>query len=319
MIKKSKEIFKSFDLENFPIFYQPFWLDLISGSDWKIIFIVEKGKVIAAMPLLASKKYSKRFLMPNITPYLGPYIDDELLPSKTSTKNSKIHKILEAFAESIPLFEYYEQNWHPKSNMWLPFYWKGFKQHTRYTYLLKISNLEKVWGDIKSNVRTDISKGKKILRIESSQNPNDIIDMMNKTFLRNNTKLPYSKSFLFNVINTCIINKKGIVYKCMDKENNIHSSAFIIWDKKCAYYLLGGSDTKFRNSGSMSFLLWNIISIISENFDYFDFEGSTIKNIERFFRAFGGQPTAYFQVSKTNSKWMHFKRLISFFIGNSDN
>ena len=312
MINENKEVFRSLDIEKLPIFYQPFWLDLISNPGWEIRFILEKGKLIAAMPLVFNSKNSRRFLMPKITPYLGPYIDHKLLPSKTSTRNSKIHKLLDEFAKSIPHFDYYEQNWHPKSNIWLPFYWKGFKQTTKYTYVLNISNLEKVWDNIKSNIRTDISKGKKLLRIEPSKNPSDIIEMMEKTFLRNGTTFPYPKLFLSKVINACIDNKKGAIYKCTDKENNIHSSAFVIWDKNCVYYLLGGSDSRFRKSGSMSFLLWNIISIFSKDFNYFDFEGSMIKNIEKFFRAFGGEPTEYFQVSKINSKLMHFKRLLIF-------
>ncbi len=36
----------------------------------------------------------------------------------------------------------------------------------------------------------------------------------------------------------------------------------------------------------------------------FNFEGSMHENIGRFFSSFGGTPTPYMQISKTNNKWL---------------
>ncbi len=51
----------------------------------------------------------------------------------------------------------------------------------------------------------------------------------------------------------------------------------------------------------MSFCLWQAIQFASTVTRQFDFEGSMIQPIERFFRAFGGQQTAYHNVSRTSS------------------
>ena len=40
----------------------------------------------------------------------------------------------------------------------------------------------------------------------------------------------------------------------------------------------------------------------------FDFEGSMIESVERFFRAFGGQQRPYFHVTKTSSRLMKMRR-----------
>jgi hypothetical protein len=47
--------------------------------------------------------------------------------------------------------------------------------------------------------------------------------------------------------------------------------------------------------------MWNAIKIASENTKRFDFEGSMIENVERFFRSFGAVPIPYYNIKKTNS------------------
>ena len=75
-----------------------------------------------------------------------------------------------------------------------------------------------------------------------------------------------------------------------------------MWDKVSAYYLHGVTTTKFKTSGSMSLLLWEAIKKSAKKTTAFNFEGSMVESIERYFRAFGGIQTSYFQISKTNSK-----------------
>ena len=53
-------------------------------------------------------------------------------------------------------------------------------------------------------------------------------------------------------------------------------------------------------------LIWNAIKFASNNSNIFDFEGSMIRPIENFFRAFGGIQAPYLLVEKTNSKILKF-------------
>ena len=42
----------------------------------------------------------------------------------------------------------------------------------------------------------------------------------------------------------------------------------------------------------------------------FDFEGSMIESIEKYFRSFGSIQTPYFSISKTNSKLLKIRKFI---------
>ena len=63
---------------------------------------------------------------------------------------------------------------------------------------------------------------------------------------------------------------------------------------------MGGGDPEFRNSGAASLLIWEGIKFAHNHSEIFDFEGSMIESIERFFRGFGAVPRVYYNVTKLN-------------------
>ncbi len=87
-----------------------------------------------------------------------------------------------------------------------------------------------------------------------------------------------------------------------DKDRKIHAAIYIIWDSNSAYYLMGGSDPDLRNSGATSLCIWEAIKFSSTVVKKFDFEGSMIEPVERFFRAFGAKQMPYLRISKTTSR-----------------
>ena len=76
--------------------------------------------------------------------------------------------------------------------------------------------------------------------------------------------------------------------------------AFIAWQESSAYYLAGGGDPELRASGAHSLILWEGIRFTAQYTDLFDFEGSMIPGVERFFREFGAIQTPFFTITKGN-------------------
>ena len=87
-----------------------------------------------------------------------------------------------------------------------------------------------------------------------------------------------------------------------DSNGLTKGAAYIVWDENSVYYLAGGVSTEGKNEGIMQLLLWEAIKFSSSMNLAFDFEGSMIESIERFFRSFGPQQKPYFAISKVNSK-----------------
>ena len=87
-----------------------------------------------------------------------------------------------------------------------------------------------------------------------------------------------------------------------DNDGHTHSAIYLLHLNSTIYYLIGGGDPKYRNSGAMSLLINEALKLAKDKHCLFDFEGSMIEPIERFFRAFGAVQTPYFQIKKVNSK-----------------
>src|SRR5262245_26720571 len=56
------------------------------------------------------------------------------------------------------------------------------------------------------------------------------------------------------------------------------------------------------NRWVMSLLIWEAIQFSAKVTKRFDFEGSMVESIERFFRAFGARQVPYFSVKKVSSR-----------------
>jgi len=62
--------------------------------------------------------------------------------------------------------------------------------------------------------------------------------------------------------------------------------------------MAGGGNPSLRNSGAHSLILWEAIRYVADYAETFDFEGSMLPGVERFFREFGAIQTPYFTISK---------------------
>jgi len=72
-----------------------------------------------------------------------------------------------------------------------------------------------------------------------------------------------------------------------DERGNAHAVNFLVFDDRSAHYLLGGTDPSYRGSGAASLLVWDAIQFAAQHSKLFDFEGSMVEGIARFFRGFG--------------------------------
>ncbi len=284
------------------IFQQPWWLNAVAGNQWEEIVLQKGGKIIARMPYILKKKWGlKLSLMPAFTQALGPWIQP--LDGKYATRLSRERKILKNLAKQLPVFDYFDQNFHYSITNWLPFYWQNFEQTTRYTYVIDdLSDPEKIWGGFKGNIRREIRKAQEKLTVVSDLGVSELWRMYLLTFERQNTTPQYSFASFKRLDNACKNNNARKLLFAVDDQERTHAALYVVWDANAAYYLIGGADPELRNSGASSLLMWETIKYVSGKTEKFDFEGSMIESIERFFRGFGGHQKRYFRISKMSRK-----------------
>lgn len=288
--------------KSIPIFSQAWWLDAVCGEEsWDVALIEKGGAIVAALPYRKNKKYGFRTLtMPQLTQSLGPWLKypEHQKYSKRLAYEKELHSELIALLPAVDLFS---QSFHYSVKNWLPFYWKGFSETTRYTYVLE-NIREVVLNDFQSNIKTDIKKAEKNISVYCENDIKKFYEINKLTFKRQNMSIPYSLEFLKELDKILEIKSQRIILFAEDKEQRIHAAIYVIWDNNSAYYLMGGGNPELRSSGATSLLIWEAIKLMKDKTNKFDFEGSMIEPVERFFRGFGAKQISYFAVTKVSRK-----------------
>lgn len=302
------------DEPTIPIFSRAWWLDAVCGNNWDVCLVEKGGQILAAMPYSIKKRYGFTLLThPQLTQTLGPWLRPS--EAKYSNRLGQEKDLLTALIVQLPDFAYFQQNWHHANTNWLPFYWQGFEQTTRYTYRLPdLLDLDAVWAGFRENVRRDIRKAENRfnLQVRNDVTINDFLTLNVQTFDRQGMVLPYSPAFVQRLDQSCAQHKARQIFIAEDEQGQKHAGVYIIWDEQSAYYLMGGGDPKLRTSGATSLCMWEAIKFATTKTKSFDFEGSMIEPVERFFRAFGAIQTPYFSVSKTQSRIIETVRALKF-------
>jgi len=285
-----------------PIFSQPWYLDAVCGKNGWDILIVKKGKEIAAtMPIEVKKKYGFQLLrIPLFAKYWGPYF------TKDFNSKKQRQKLMRELIQCFPRFDLFEQYFHSSITSWLPFHWDKFEMTPRYTFKIDLKNdLKKIFSNLSTDYRNNkIPKAKTIVNITSDRSLEEFYEVQQKTFSRNKTPIPFSFDFLKNYDTILEKNNARKMFFAIDKEGQIHSAVYIIWDEETVYLLMAGDDPDLRNSGASVLLTWHAIEYAKEVLgkNEFDFLGSMIEPITRVRRNFGAAQVPYFYIRKFNSK-----------------
>ncbi len=283
------------------IFEQPWWLDAVAPGRWDTAEIEKGGKLVARLPYFKTKRLGFNLLgMPDYTQTLGYWI--EKTGSKNAKKYAREKDLISGLIKQLPQGYAIDIAFDHTCDYLFPFKWSGFMLHMMYSYRIEdIHDIDQLWNGLSENIKTDIKKAQKILHIEDDHPIDDLILMQEKTFGRQGRNLNDKSDLIIRIDAATTIHQARKFLCAVDAEGRIHAAAYFVFDSKCCYYLIGGSDPELRNSGASSLLVWEGLKYASTVSKSFDFEGSMIEPIERFFRGFGGVPTPYWRVTKMNT------------------
>jgi hypothetical protein len=284
------------------IYHEPFWLDIVAPGQWQDITLDKGGGVVGRWPLVLRERFGLTFSSsPPLTPRLGPLLI--LRANNPAERTAAIRGALQELIAKLPPCNGFDQNLTPELDYWLPFMWAGFKVTPRCTYQFQnLSDLEVLRAGMRDTLRNSLKKAEKTIGVSSGGSFSELADVLKMTFARQNLDLPFSLSLVDELVAANRIRNSGEVFVAKDAKGAVHAAAFVVWDKRSAYYLLGGADPSLRSSGALPFLLWSVIAQLSSVVDVFDFEGSNIEGIERFFSSFGAKPVTYFRTERTDTK-----------------
>lgn len=305
----SKERYQAFYEQyqtQLPIFAYPWYLDAVcTAGIWDAAIVEEKGKILAVLPYFLKRRYGFRYItMPIFTKFMGPYFAE----NPTLTKQ---HDLLEKLIIQLPKVDAFSQNFYYNITNWLPFYWQGYEQMTRYSYQIDLTDLDKVYNNINRTRLRYITKAKELdLKIIHSDDIELFYRINKMSFDRQKLPFPYTLEQLRRHDEALAAHDARQLFFVQDAEGRTHSAVYLIWDAQSSYFHIAGDDPDLRSSGAGILLIWEAIKFTKEKLglNNFDFEGSMIQNVEYIRRQFGAVQVPYFMVWKYNSRLFKFLR-----------
>ncbi len=283
------------------VFEQPWWLDIVAEGCWKEAIVKEDddGEVIGRMPYVYK---NKKIIMPAMTHTLGPWITPKYRSFQNGNKQlSKQKEIINNLISQLPEYKSFNMYFDNSNEYILPYRWLGFQYRPTFSYRLDdLSDIDLLYSKVNKTVKKNVKSARNKTEIMTVESPEILLNLLDKTFEAQKRKTPGDRELKKKVISEAILRGNGKIFIAKDSKENIHSGAFLLFDSEVCYYLLGGSDPKFRSSGAQSLVLWEAIKFAAGSSRIFDFEGSNVESIENFFRQFGGRRVINYNIVQQN-------------------
>ena len=302
-----------------PIYSRDWWLDAVAPDAWNVVTVEKNDEITAALPYVLAQKHGfTRIGMPPLTQKLGPWL--KYPPGqKYSKKLDYEKKTFNELIKKMPKVDAFNQNFDYTIVNWLPFYWQGFSQNIRYTYvfddLSDMSKIEKGFAHAKrQNIKKAMDSG---LTVKFDLSAEDFYKHHQMTLAKQNLydkSVSYSWELFKRIYDACYTHNAGRTIYAEDKEGHIHAALFVIWDESSAYDLISTIDPDYRKYSAATLLVWDMIKFVADRTQRFDFEGRMIEGVENSFRKFGAKQYPYFNIHKTYNKRLkglqHIKEIL---------
>ena len=279
-----------------PLFFKPYWLALFN-TYWDVIE-VHKNEHVVYFVFSIDKKMQFKIIRNNfLTPYSG------FLFTNNDLSHTEKQSLIDAVLSQIPSFHECQIDLHP--DIGINFTFPGFTVIQKLTNILDLTSISLTIQNYKPALKRQINKATKKIRIEERDDIHLFYTLHEMTFLKQQKKAMTPLSAFEKVWACCKTNHVGQLLFAIDDNDQVHAALLMAYDDTCAYYLAGGTDASYYGSGAMSYLMHTAIEkAASMGKKKFDFEGSMIPGVNRFFRNFNPIETHYVTLAKIDSIWM---------------
>jgi hypothetical protein len=287
---------------SFCLFQEPWWLNLAAEGQWDEAVVRDSTGVLARLPYRRLRRYGAVILtQPRLTPYAGPWFRPS--SARAPREFSERRQLTAELLARLPRHDLFSQNLWPGLPDWLPFHWEGFAQSTAYTHWLRdLADTERLWSGFLEAARRQIRKAQKQLEVVVADDVERLCELHELTFTQQGLSAPRERSFVRKLVEGALREGHARIAFAFDAARNAHAANLLVFDQRSAHYLIGGSDARHRASGAASLLMWDAIQFAARTCPLFDFEGSMVEKIARFFRGFGSEPVPFSRVYRTSRR-----------------
>ncbi len=307
---EERPAFDALALRTGTLFSSPPWLDLFGPRLRRFGIFGDDGTLLGGFFIYVDRKAGFRvWRNPPFTPECGPFLRiDATNPVATLEARRRLLFEIADFLNSAPTSLVLFPLTRDLGDA-LPFYWKKFKVIPNFTYILDLDRtMDEIWMGMSKTRRNDITKARKDgLVTEIVEEYTVVRELVDMTFGRQDKEYPREEMHRILTAFATPDNSYAVVTR---DGNRALACSFVVHDGNTAYYLLGGYRHTDKHHGAGALAVYEAISRARDlGCRHFDFEGSILPPIERYFRGFGGRLTSYHTI---NRAWLPLEILLKF-------
>src|SRR5580704_18755967 len=284
------------------VFHHSWWLAATSSS-FRILGVRnEEGELAGGLPLPSKRVRGLRLLhAPTLTPYLGPIFDI----SGADGACEQLHLMRscgEALARAIGPFDSFRQIAGAAGPDLQGFLWAGFTASLAYTF--RFSSRQSVDEISKAMTRTHmqkLTKAKRLnLEISRQGRVETLIELNRMTFDRKKTAVPFDAGLVLRLWEAAYSRGNANLYVATGERVPI-AALLTVHDERTTYQIVSGFNPAFPDLPGQNVVLWTALQDAIEAGRNYDFEGSSLRGVETFYRRWGCEAVPVGKIEKTGS------------------
>ncbi|WP_118972374.1 GNAT family N-acetyltransferase [Taibaiella koreensis] len=294
-------------LQQLPVFFQPWWLDIVS-NDWQIALAPgPDGAPAGIWPVAREKKIGLAIARnPLLTPYLGPLFLQSLSEKEEAA-------VFEALWQQLPRWDSFDMETTVAFHQAALLQQKDFEVSEKITFEIGLAPEEDMlWRAMNSNHRNLIRQAESHHSVvEHTGSTERLLTLHRETFARKNKAYPFDPALIDRLVHTSREKNSGGLWYLQDEQGHTNATIFTVWDHQKMYLLLSAVDPEAAHPGAVRLLIWYAIKTARQKgLSAFDFEGSMDPGIAAFFRRFGGSQKTYLCASRNRSLLWKVKKTL---------
>ena len=292
-----------------PLPLQAWWLDAVCGvGAWDAALATDgNGRITGLMPYSVTRRWGCPVVqLPPFAAYGGPWLHYPTdADFRLSSRYSFEQKTMTALIVALPKPVFFTQNFHPSVTNWLPFHHAGFRQTTRYTYVLeKIEDAEAVFRQFKNSLRLKLRKADEATEVLREDSAADLVLQLNtQSFQRKKLRPPVQADAFARLHQGLAQREQCAVFIARDRrDGSPHAGLYLAFDERQASAKLAGFVPERGMYCGLHGLYREAIVFCAARGLSLDFDGGMDAGVGQVFRAFGASMVPFFQVWKGRNR-----------------
>jgi hypothetical protein len=182
-----------------------------------------------------------------------------------------------------------------------PFAWNGFTSAVRYTYIMDITSVDKLWDRLERRVRTVIRNAEATLTLGGPVPAGQFGELYERTYSDRKAKPPVNPRMVVSMVEEVMNSGVGEMRTVYDSEGKIAAAMIFVKDSRMLYAWVSGAIPSMNHAGASSLLFWDAARRHIGSSDFMDLVGANLQTISFFKKGFGGVLTPYYTAERYSS------------------